>query len=153
MRAGYGFLPGWMKLGQILLVTVGAFAWQSAGDIFREHAALSDFENDGTRDFDIGACAGLRLPIWERLADASYAIYLFHWASFGALKPVTAWLQGEHGPGSSPGAATWPLMALHILVAVCSGLLVHRWVERPLCRWAQGRLGLRPSRLAVPASG
>jgi assimilatory nitrate reductase catalytic subunit len=36
-----------------------AFAWQSAGDIFREHAALSDFENDGTRDFDIGACAGL----------------------------------------------------------------------------------------------
>ena len=36
-----------------------AFAWQSAADIFREHAALSAFENDGTRDFDIGACADL----------------------------------------------------------------------------------------------
>lgn len=29
MRAGYGFLPGWMKLGQILLTMVGALAWQS----------------------------------------------------------------------------------------------------------------------------
>ena len=28
-------------------------------DIFREHAALSAFENDGARDFDIGALAGL----------------------------------------------------------------------------------------------
>ena len=28
-----------------------------AADIFREHAALSAFENDGTRDFDIGALA------------------------------------------------------------------------------------------------
>jgi assimilatory nitrate reductase catalytic subunit len=36
-----------------------AFAWKSVADIFREHAALSAFENDGTRDFDIGACAGL----------------------------------------------------------------------------------------------
>jgi assimilatory nitrate reductase catalytic subunit len=36
-----------------------AFAWQSAADIFREHAALSTFENDGTRDFDIGAYADL----------------------------------------------------------------------------------------------
>jgi len=32
-----------------------AFAWKSAADIFREHAALSAFENAGTRDFDIGA--------------------------------------------------------------------------------------------------
>ncbi len=31
-----------------------AFAWRGVADIFREHAALSSFENDGTRDFDIG---------------------------------------------------------------------------------------------------
>jgi len=36
-----------------------AFAWQGVADIFREHAALSTFENGGTRDFDIGACAAL----------------------------------------------------------------------------------------------
>ena len=44
-----------------------AFAWQSAADIFREHAALSAFENDGTRDFDIGAYADHRR---SRLRDA-----------------------------------------------------------------------------------
>lgn len=32
-----------------------AFAYTSAAEIFREHAALSSFENNGTRDFDIGA--------------------------------------------------------------------------------------------------
>ena len=41
-----------------------AFAWQGVADIFREHAALSAFENDGTRDFDIGA--------YGRLDDRGY---------------------------------------------------------------------------------
>jgi assimilatory nitrate reductase catalytic subunit len=36
-----------------------AFAYNSVADIFREHAALSAFENDGVRDFDIGALAAL----------------------------------------------------------------------------------------------
>ena len=36
-----------------------AFAYESAADVFREHAALSAFENNGTRDFDIGGLAGL----------------------------------------------------------------------------------------------
>jgi len=31
-----------------------AFAWTCVADIFREHAALSSFENGGTRDFDLG---------------------------------------------------------------------------------------------------
>jgi len=34
-----------------------AFAYQSAADVFREHAALSCFENHGTRDFDLCALA------------------------------------------------------------------------------------------------
>jgi assimilatory nitrate reductase catalytic subunit len=37
----------------------GAFAYQTPSAIFREHAALSTFENDGSRDFDIGAVADL----------------------------------------------------------------------------------------------
>ncbi len=36
-----------------------AFKYESAADIFREHAALSAFENAGARDFDIGALAQL----------------------------------------------------------------------------------------------
>jgi assimilatory nitrate reductase catalytic subunit len=42
-----------------------AFDYTSPADIFREHAALSAFENGGTRDFDIGALA--------ELSDAHYA--------------------------------------------------------------------------------
>ncbi|MGL4263166.1 MAG: molybdopterin-dependent oxidoreductase [Afipia sp.] len=36
-----------------------AFAYNSAADIFREHAELSAFENHGSRDFDIGAMASI----------------------------------------------------------------------------------------------
>ena len=41
---------------------------QSAADIFREHAALSAFENDGTRDFDIGALPTSDDAAFETLA-------------------------------------------------------------------------------------
>jgi assimilatory nitrate reductase catalytic subunit len=36
-----------------------AFAYADPAEIFAEHAALSAFENGGTRDFDIGSCAGI----------------------------------------------------------------------------------------------
>ena len=44
-----------------------AFAWHCVADIFREHAALSAFENGGRRDFDIGACATLDDAAYESL--------------------------------------------------------------------------------------
>jgi assimilatory nitrate reductase catalytic subunit len=44
-----------------------AFAWNGVADIFREHAALSGFENDGARDFDIGACASIDDQAYEAL--------------------------------------------------------------------------------------
>jgi assimilatory nitrate reductase catalytic subunit len=43
------------------------FAYSSAADIFREHAALSSFENEGSRDFDIGALASLSDDAYETL--------------------------------------------------------------------------------------
>jgi assimilatory nitrate reductase catalytic subunit len=44
------------------------FAYRGPADIFREHAALSAFENGGTRDFDIGACADLTDAEYDALA-------------------------------------------------------------------------------------
>ncbi|MFK5065626.1 molybdopterin-dependent oxidoreductase, partial [Klebsiella pneumoniae] len=35
------------------------FDYASAAEVFREHAELSGFENDGRRDFDISALAAL----------------------------------------------------------------------------------------------
>ena len=53
--------PDWWIVTQIArrMGYGDAFAYQCAADIFREHAALSAFENDGARDFDIGALASL----------------------------------------------------------------------------------------------
>ncbi|QAY95034.1 nitrate reductase [Methylovirgula ligni] len=51
-----------------------AFSYASAAEIFAEHAALSAFENEGTRDFDIGAYAGLDIAQFEKLAP-------FQWPS------------------------------------------------------------------------
>src|SRR5262245_11431348 len=44
-----------------------AFAYANAADIFREHAALSAFENDGTRDFDLGALARINDAAFDAL--------------------------------------------------------------------------------------
>jgi len=44
-----------------------AFDYRGPADVFREHAALSAFENDGQRDFDIGALAALSDEAYDRL--------------------------------------------------------------------------------------
>jgi len=44
-----------------------AFAYTSPAEIFAEHAALSAFENEGERDFDIGAFAGIDRHSYERM--------------------------------------------------------------------------------------
>ena len=53
--------PDWWIIGEVAkrLGFGAAFDFTSAADIFREHAALSAFENDGSRDFDIGALQSL----------------------------------------------------------------------------------------------
>jgi assimilatory nitrate reductase catalytic subunit len=45
-----------------------AFSWKSAAAIFREHAALSAFENESVRDFDIGAYATINDAAYDALA-------------------------------------------------------------------------------------
>jgi assimilatory nitrate reductase catalytic subunit len=53
--------PDWWMVTEVArrMGFAEAFGFNSAGDVFREHAALSAFENDGKRDFDIGALEGL----------------------------------------------------------------------------------------------
>src|SRR6188768_2763570 len=51
--------PDWWMVTQVArrMGFSSAFPYRSAADIFREHAALSAFENDGFRDFDLGGLA------------------------------------------------------------------------------------------------
>ncbi|WP_428669223.1 molybdopterin-dependent oxidoreductase [Reyranella sp.] len=64
----------WWILGQVAqrLGFGDAFAWTGVADIFREHAALSAFENNGTRDFDIGAHAMIDNEAYRTLSPFTW---------------------------------------------------------------------------------
>jgi assimilatory nitrate reductase catalytic subunit len=51
-----------------------AFGYRRPADIFREHAALSGFENDGSRVFDISALAGLDDESYETLPPLQWPV-------------------------------------------------------------------------------
>ncbi len=78
-----GFLaaPGEAKPDWWILSEVGkrlgfgaAFNYTSSADVFREHAALSAFENNGSRDFDIGALAAISDEAYDALAPAQWPL-------------------------------------------------------------------------------
>ena len=50
------------------------FDYASAADVFREHAALSAFENDGARDFDLGALAAIEDAAYDALAPVVWPV-------------------------------------------------------------------------------
>jgi assimilatory nitrate reductase catalytic subunit len=75
--------PDWWIVSQVAkrLGFGSAFNFNSAADIFREHAALSAFENNGVRDFDIGALQSLSDQAFEAMAPM---LWPFRW---GHLEP------------------------------------------------------------------
>ncbi len=75
--------PDWWIVSQVArrMGFADAFAYRSAAEIFREHAALSAFENDGSRDFDIGALATLS-------DDAYHALQPVQWPAPAGAPPA-----------------------------------------------------------------
>lgn len=74
-------LPGEVKPDWWMICEIGkrlgfeeAFAFDGPAAIFREHAALSGFENHGTRDFDIGGLAHLDDAGYEALAPVQWPV-------------------------------------------------------------------------------
>jgi assimilatory nitrate reductase catalytic subunit len=70
--------PDWWALAQVArrMGWETAFAYRKPADIFREHAALSAFENDGPkrRLFDIGALADMSDEDYENLAPTRWPL-------------------------------------------------------------------------------
>ncbi|HET6838920.1 MAG TPA: molybdopterin-dependent oxidoreductase [Bradyrhizobium sp.] len=66
--------PDWWIIGEIAkrLGFGAAFAFNSAADIFREHAALSGFENGGARDFDVGALQSISDEAFDAMAPVMW---------------------------------------------------------------------------------
>lgn len=62
--ADFGRRMGWPR----------AFFYSSPAEIFREHAALSAFENNGRRAFDIGALAALNDREYDELAPTQWPV-------------------------------------------------------------------------------
>ncbi|MCH8686642.1 nitrate reductase [Pedomonas mirosovicensis] len=95
-----------------------AFAYTKPAEIFREHARLSAFENDGARLFDIGAYAGISDEEYEALAP-------FQWPARKGERsdPTRLFADGrfptsdgrarmvEVAPGEErPADPSWPLL-------------------------------------------
>jgi assimilatory nitrate reductase catalytic subunit len=55
-----------------------AFAFAHPAEIFREHAALSGFENNGSRDFDISAFADISIETYDALQPVQWPVNAQH---------------------------------------------------------------------------
>jgi assimilatory nitrate reductase catalytic subunit len=68
--------PDWWILTQVAqrMGFTKAFPYQQPVDIFREHAALSGFENHGSRDFDISAFAALSVADYDALQPMQWPV-------------------------------------------------------------------------------
>ncbi|WP_342361177.1 molybdopterin-dependent oxidoreductase [Terrarubrum flagellatum] len=66
--------PDWWIIQEVAkrLGFADAFDYPNAAAIFREHAALSSFENDGARGFDIGGLAELSGSDFDRLPPTQW---------------------------------------------------------------------------------
>ncbi|MFN3712266.1 MAG: molybdopterin-dependent oxidoreductase [Alcanivoracaceae bacterium] len=74
-------LPGEVRPDWWIITEVGrrmgyrdAFDYHCPADIFREHAALSGFENHGNRDFDISGLAGLTNDDYDNLVPVQWPV-------------------------------------------------------------------------------
>ena len=68
--------PDWWIISQVAqrLGYGAAFDYHSPVEIFREHAALSGYENGGTRAFDIGALAEISEQQYQQLVPTQWPI-------------------------------------------------------------------------------
>jgi len=68
--------PDWWIVSEVArrLGFADAFSYLSAADVWREHAALSAFENDGTRDFDIGALQSLSDSDFDAMVPVQWPV-------------------------------------------------------------------------------
>jgi assimilatory nitrate reductase catalytic subunit len=66
--------PDWWIVSEVAkrLGFGASFDFNSAADVFREHAALSAFENHGGRDFDIGALKSLSDEAFDAMAPVQW---------------------------------------------------------------------------------
>src|ERR1700733_8015061 len=75
--------PDWWIVSEVAkrLGFATAFDFSSAADVFREHAALSGFENNGSRDFDIGGLSAMSDEAFAEMGPMQWPM------RYGELEP------------------------------------------------------------------
>ncbi len=112
--------PDWWALSEVArrLGWEAAFPYRCVAEILREHAALSTFENDGSRLFDIGALAGLSDEAYERMAPVQWPLprgqsgggRLFGDGRFGTADQRARFVATAWQPPSSAPDPSYPLV-------------------------------------------
>ncbi|MDQ4134960.1 MAG: molybdopterin-dependent oxidoreductase [Pseudomonadota bacterium] len=112
--------PDWWILTEVArrIGFAEAFPYESPEQIFREHAALSAFENGGSRDFDLGGLAALSRADYESLPpvqwpfrreDAGGRARLFAHGGFFTTDGRARFIAPEP-PVATPVSDTFPFM-------------------------------------------
>jgi assimilatory nitrate reductase catalytic subunit len=116
--------PDWWIVTQVArrLGFAAAFGYETPAEIFREHARLSEFENDGenggTRDFDIGALAdltdaeydGLEPVQWPVRRDARTSARLFADGRFYTESGRARFVATQPGGAEGRASREFPLI-------------------------------------------
>ncbi len=76
--------PDWWQMAEIgrRMGFADAFDWSGPDEIFAEYAAMTGFENGGSRDLDIGAHAGIAADDYDRLGP-------FQWPQPDGVTPIS----------------------------------------------------------------
>ncbi|TNV22222.1 nitrate reductase [Buttiauxella sp. B2] len=89
-----------------------AFNWQSPSEIFSEHAALSGYENNGTRAFDISELDNLSCEQYDALEPVRWPVKSDNDATFRSWRPNGKFqlLPVEPGLPQAMAEHTYPLI-------------------------------------------
>lgn len=68
--------PDWWMIAEVAkrMGFNEGFEFNDVADVFREHAALSAFENEGKRDFDLGALADIKNDDYDNLKPVQWPV-------------------------------------------------------------------------------
>ena len=68
--------PDWWLISEVAkrMGFKEGFEFNSVADVFREHAALSSFENNGERDFDIGGMSDIKNKAYDEMAPIQWPV-------------------------------------------------------------------------------
>lgn len=107
--------PDWWAMAQVAKrMGYDGFDYAGPADIFREHAALSAFENAGTRDFDLGPLATIERKAYDALAPVQWPVKAAAQGAERSGKPEgTARLFGNGGFFTATGKAQFVPVAWH----------------------------------------